>query len=738
MAAAADPHRLRRVLRGALATGTVVLTFGAAWQIGMLVHGSVHRHSAASPPRAAAVGQRSVDCRRCHVEEFRAWAASDHAHAHRPVDAVADAPAFQPARRFAFNGVQYGVGWSDGKPSFTEQRGDAAPEKFTADFVLGHSPLRQYVVPVGRGRYQLTELAFDPAKREWFNVFGADQRQPGDWGHWRGRGMNWNSMCAHCHLTDFAKNYDAATDTYRSTWLEHGVGCLQCHGPITAAHLQPGYTTSPSARARLFDGAQTQQTCAPCHARNEWLTGEPRPGMAYFDHFRVTLPTDPAMFYPDGQVREEDFNWTSLLTSRMGGHAGISCLDCHEPHSGKTRLPAANNALCLQCHGSPNAKHAPIIDPVAHSHHQPGSAGNACIACHMPTTTYMQRDPRHDHGFLKPDPLLTKELGIPNACDRCHATSGIDWQIDAAQKWYGAKLDSRQRERARAVAAAQQRDPTAVERLLRLIATEDVPAWKASLLQLAIPWAERNDVTAAGTDALKDASPLVRDAAVLLLSASESGSAQTRPALSDPSRLVRLDAEWAQAATLAEGSAEDRELQAYLRMMADQPTGQLRLAQYLARGGNLEQAKAPLRTAIQWEPKLPILHETLGRIENAAGDSPAAAAELWRAAQLDPRDAPVAFDAGLAFAAAGQWAEAEQALRSAVACDPTLHRAWYNLGLLLAQQHRPTEALAALRKAEAAAPKTPEYSYAIATVLWSIGNQPAADAAAQRQIPNAK
>jgi len=24
----------------------------------------------------------------------------------------------------------------------------------------------------------------------------------------RGRGMNWNSMCAHCHLTDFKKNYD--------------------------------------------------------------------------------------------------------------------------------------------------------------------------------------------------------------------------------------------------------------------------------------------------------------------------------------------------------------------------------------------------------------------------------------------------------------------------------------------------------------------------------------------------
>ena len=34
----------------------------------------------------------------------------------------------------------------------------------------------------------------------------------------------------------------------------------------------------------------------------------------------------------------------------------------------------------------------------------------------MPVTTYMQRHPRHDHGFTIPDPLLTKQFGTPNAC----------------------------------------------------------------------------------------------------------------------------------------------------------------------------------------------------------------------------------------------------------------------------------------------------------------------------------
>src|SRR4029079_7662601 len=112
-------------------------------------------------------------------------------------------------------------------------------------------------------------------------------------------------------------------------------------------------------------------------------------------------------------------------------------------------------ALCLRCHGAPGPTNAPVLDPIAHSHHKADSTGNQCVTCHMATTTYMQRAPRHDHGFLKPDPLLTKELGIPNACNRCHADQTTDWASKFADEWYGAKMSSRQRERARVVAAAQ-------------------------------------------------------------------------------------------------------------------------------------------------------------------------------------------------------------------------------------------------------------------------------------------
>ena len=117
-------------------------------------------------------------------------------------------------------------------------------------------------------------------------------------------------------------------------------------------------------------------------------------------------------------------------------------MDCHDPHSTRTILPVENNNICMQCHAEPGrtmpgGTQAKPIDPTAHSRHKSDSTGNRCVECHMPRATYMQRAPRHDHAWLSPDPLLTRELGIPNACSTCHADKDLDWVIRYAEEWYG-------------------------------------------------------------------------------------------------------------------------------------------------------------------------------------------------------------------------------------------------------------------------------------------------------------
>ncbi len=679
-------------------------------------------------------GRKSEDCRSCHSSIYESWNKSHHALAHRAVDLRDDSQAFEKLHDILIEGVHYHSKITEGTVSITENRLSGTPYTYLAAFVMGTSPLRQYIIPTGNGRYQANELAYDPHKKEWFNVFGSEHRLPGEWGQWQGRGMNWNSMCAQCHLTDFSKNYNPLTDSYSSHWTEHGVGCIQCHGDLDKDHAKKKSTNKGDQTSLIAKRKIEIETCAPCHARNEALTGEPRAGMKYSDHFRLTLPTEASTFYPDGQMKDEDFNWTSFQTSRMGGKASVSCLDCHDPHSNKTLLSASNNALCLQCHVANNLRNAPVIDPVSHSHHIAGSTGNLCINCHMPTTTYMQRDPRHDHGFLRPDPLLTKELGIPNACNKCHSEKSVDWQIAATNTWYGVKMDSRQRSRARAINAAQKGIDHSEDALLKLIVTEDIPAWRATLILLTRPWAVEPSVRSIVTALLKDEDPLVRSAAVQVLGTQGDLLDTLTPYLKDESRLVRVDTEWALSSHLEDTSKERKELNAYLAVSSDQPAGQVRIAEDLFNRGHIAESEVPLRKAILWDSNAAEAHHTLGLVLDNLNRQAEAAESLWRAAELDSRNAVFALQAGLEFAGSSKVKEAEKALKEAVLRDPGLDRAWYNLGLLLNQDRSTHEALDALAHAEQAAPGIADYPYAVATILWQQGDHISAKLAAKRAL----
>jgi tetratricopeptide (TPR) repeat protein len=391
--------------------------------------------------------------------------------------------------------------------------------------------------------------------------------------------------------------------------------------------------------------------------------------------------------------------------------------------------------LCLQCHGPSPRNNAPIIDPLAHSHHAADNKGNQCVTCHMPTTPYMVRDPRHDHGFQKPDPLLTKELGIPNACNRCHTDKTVDWAITHTDEWYGAKMESRQRIRTRAVAAAQAGAPDAAGKLLELIASEDVPAWRATMLVLTRNYVPSNPrVLEAARAATRDADPLVRSAAAQVLSSVTTESASLRPLLNDPVRLVRLDAAWPLSAELPADSAARKELDTYLAVSTDQPAGRMRIGQDLFNRGRPAEAEVALKKAVEWDPNSPGILDTLGVVQNEIGKPAEAAATLWRAAQLNATDANSSFNAALAFAGAGKLSDAEFALRETVRRNPRHDRAWYNLGLLLAQTSRGAEAISTLQHAEQIAPNVADYPYARATILWQQSDRAGAVAAARRAL----
>ena len=636
---------------------------------------------------------------------------------------------------------------------------DGRQQPFVPDRVIGLDPLRQLLIPTGGGRWQTAELAYDPRSNNWFNVFGDEDRKPGEWGHWTGRGMNWNTMCAACHNTRVRKNYRADTDTYATAMAGRSVGCEACHGPQRAhvdwqqTHRGTG-AKDPTAYRHTRD--QSLATCGSCHARRGELTGDFQPGDDFFDHFSLTIPDETDIFYPDGQVRDEDYEFTSFLSSRMHT-AGVRCGDCHEPHSSKTLLPG--NLLCLRCHAAPAVAPssrrreeadalrtptppltpAPVIAAAAHSHHAPDKPGGRCVDCHMPQTVYMQRHARHDHGFTIPDPLLTKQLGIPNACNRCHADRTTDWAIEAVDKWYGPRMNRPTRARAQWIAAGRANRPGAEANLLRLLTDEKVPLWRAAAANLLRNWSHEPPVANALIHVAKDTNAIVRAAAARALETpAQSGNVAAAGVLqlllADPVRGVRVEAAWSLRARVEAQSLAGRELRHMLEHNRDQPTGLLQLGQWFADRGDPAESLACLRRAVEWDAGSPPLQAALALALNAQGQTAEAVRHLEAACRLAPRQAEYRFNLALGLNELGRLDEALAALEETVKLDPQFSRAWYNLGLAYNVRQQTERALDALVQAESLDPRSPQAVYARATILARLGRTAEALTAARRAL----
>lgn len=687
--------------------------------------------------RSAVPSPEAQACAACHPKEVEAWQGSQHAHANRLVSLEQDGPAFNPPRTLRHGSFTTQLSQQEDRLVVREAGPDGKTSVYQPEAVIGITPLRQYLVPFPGGRLQTMAVSFDPRSNEWFNAFGDDNRLAHEWGFWKNRSMNWNSQCAFCHMTEFRKNYDPQSDTYASTWKAMGIACAQCHVSVRpATTTQCPVSVSPSSSPPKPDTRNLLphlDNCASCHSRREQMTDTYTPGDPYHDHFRITLADNPATFYPDGQIRDEDFEYNSFLMSRMG-HKGITCLDCHDSHSYKLKLPVEGNALCLSCHLAPGQKAATVIDPATHSHHDLTKPGASCVECHMPRTTYMQRDARRDHGFTSPDPVLTKELGIPNACTTCHADKSVEWSMDWVNQWYGDKMDQRRtRHRARAIARAQAGDATNVSNLIALAESEEIAAWKATLLNLMPPWVGQAGVRAVLERALTNQHPLVRSAAINALQGAPATYDLLKPLRKDSSRLVRLDATWATLNPLENEPVSHRELLAYLNTICDQPAGALRQGQRALAEEQPAQAEAWLRKAAAWDSS-GVPHYMLGRVLHLAGKMNEAETHFRKAAEFDPANPEYPYTLALFYGEAGQPQKTRKHLEKVVALDPDFGRAWYNLGLALAAENQLAESATALARAETLLPDSAEVPYALATVHARAHQPQAARAAVRRTL----
>ncbi len=253
---------------------------------------------------------------------------------------------------------------------------DGQLHDYEVKYTFGVDPLQQYLVEMPGGRLQALPIAWDTRPKaaggqRWFHLYPDEKIDFRDELHWTGRNQNWNSMCAECHSTNVHKGYDAEKRTYHTTWSELDVSCEACHGPgsrhVAWAKDEPGSETlrdkGLEIRARRAEGrrlgerssdrqSQAKRRAAKrqarsssvrrCHARRSELSEAYRYGAPLMDTHLPTL-LEPTLYHADGQIDGEVYEYGSFIQSRMA-HAGVTCSDCHEPHSLKLRAPG--NAVC--------------------------------------------------------------------------------------------------------------------------------------------------------------------------------------------------------------------------------------------------------------------------------------------------------------------------------------------------------------------------------------------------------
>jgi hypothetical protein len=163
--------------------------------------------------------------------------------------------------------------------------------------------------------------------------------------------------CLSCHTTGY--------NSFTGQFVLAGVTCEACHGPYRPEHPEESMQVAAS-----------EELCGTCHTRThaEWV-------------------------------------------SSHHSAAGVSCADCHEVHTQKTRSSDVANALCAGCHQD-QTKDA------IHEIHVQSETGIHCTACHLAR-------PDNDASDMVKGQIATGHSFVVavSTCDDCHP-SPVDSDIE--------------------------------------------------------------------------------------------------------------------------------------------------------------------------------------------------------------------------------------------------------------------------------------------------------------------
>jgi tetratricopeptide (TPR) repeat protein len=693
----------------------------------------------------------SVACVECHLPQYEKWQNSHHDLAMQEANAKTVLGNFDDQKVSIF-GIQSHFFRRDDEYWVETENGSGETEAFKVAYTFGVQPLQQYLLEFSRGRLQALSIAWDTRTEEeggqrWFHLYPDEHIRYDDPLHWTGLAQNWNYMCAECHSTNLQKNYSANDDSYATTWSEIDVACESCHGPGSAhiARAKDGDDDSGSGLVLSLDdhGSAVWQmsdetgiaalsepalrapiqpeSCGRCHSRRGAISLDYEYGKPLLDTHMPAL-LEPGLYHADGQILDEVYVYGSFLQSKMY-QAGVTCSDCHDPHSLELKVGGEVSNVCSQCHAPARFANS--------EHHFHSSDDVQCVDCHMPATNYMVVDPRRDHSFRVPRPDLSDEIGGPNACIGCHSEENNAWASSATSKWYGTtRADTPHY--GQALHAGQENTASHRNLIRALIDERSEPGIvRATAFELMTWPLDASDVDRL-RKGLASADPLLRVGALRQL---ESMPPDARvplavPLLSDLVRAVRIAAvntlassrDTLRQARRAEFDAAAIEYVEAQQATAEQPGSQTNLGNYYRDTGNLDVAEEAYARALAIQPRWVAARINRADLYRLRGQDDKSIDELSAGLRLDANDAALTHAMGLALVRGGEAGKALEYLSKAAELAPDNIRYSYVHAIAMHSLSKTDEALEVLRSIYDRHPADFDTAWALATISRDAGN----------------
>lgn len=651
-------------------------------------------------------------CKACHQKEYSAWQGSHHDMSMKHANSNSVLGNFtnfklienKQTTRFYRKDNQYWVNLKGPEGKFHD---------YQIKYTFGYEPLQQYMVEFEDGRVQLIPFAWDSRPKQqggqrWFNLYPqfTDKHQEF---FWTNTGQNWNYMCADCHSTNVSKNFDENTNSYNTTFSEINVACEACHGPAsehinwtkqksTQDIVDKGFSRDLSKSVKawaLKDNATTMSptsikhsqqnlVCAQCHSRHVQISNADHVGKNNFGERYILSLIDSSLYYPDGQVYEENFVYGSFLQSKMNAN-GVVCSNCHDPHSAKLTLP--QETVCLQCHQANNYANK------KHHNHPETSAGAQCVNCHMPETTYMQVDNRRDHGWHIPRPDFAKQFNSPDTCLSCHQDKNSEWSDKHVLSWFPNSSIRKDAHFAPVFAAADVNYPGISKELSKIAQTKSYPAIiRASALDRMTNKVDTNSLIAIARS-VKSEKSIIRLGAIngaINFPAIERWRILS-PLLTDEVLAVRTEAAsalvplWQELDNKQKSSLQSA-LNDYLSIQKfnnDRGFSHTNIGNIYTHQGKYKKAEKAYQQSIRIEPYFAPAYVNLAEIYRLQPDNQLALTTLLSGFKNIPDNAELAYALGLAYIREKQASKANDYFAKATTFAPENSNYFYVYGLSL-------------------------------------------------------